>query len=109
MCIRDRDAPFVVIYSSGTTSFPKGCLHTFNTVACGARILARGWRLTSADVQFGPSPVTHTTGLVTSIMVPLIHGSGSHIMESWEPNLGLQQIKAHGCTITCLLYTSRCV
>ena len=44
--------------------------------------------------------VRRGAGLVTSIMVPLIHGSGSHIMESWEPNLGLQQIKAHGCTIT---------
>lgn len=94
------DEPFVIVYSSGTTSFPKGCLHTFNTMGCGARILARAWGLTTRDVQFGPSPVTHTTGLVTSIVLPLIHGARSHIMESWEPGLGLEQIKEHGCTIT---------
>jgi hypothetical protein len=35
------DEPFVVVFSSGTTSRPKGCLHTFNTMACGARLLGR--------------------------------------------------------------------
>ncbi|HET7399107.1 MAG TPA: AMP-binding protein [Intrasporangium sp.] len=94
------DEPFVVVYSSGTTSFPKGCLHTFNTMGCGARILGDAWGVTPDDVQFGPSPVTHTTGLVTSIIVPLIRGSRSHIMQSWEPRLGLEQIKEHRCTIT---------
>ncbi len=94
------DDPFVIVYSSGTTAFPKGCLHTFNTMGCGARILAKAWGYSTDDVQFGPSPVTHTTGLVTSIVLPMIHGARSHIMESWEPNLGLQQIKEHGCTIT---------
>lgn len=94
------DEPFVIVFSSGTTSFPKGCLHTFNTMACGARILARAWGYSTEDVQFGPSPVTHTTGLVTSIVLPLIHGARSHIMESWEPALGLAQIAEHRCTLT---------
>lgn len=94
------DDHFVIVYSSGTTSFPKGCLHTFNTMACGARILGSAWKVTRDDVQFGPSPVTHTTGLVTSIVLPLIHGMRSHIMGAWEPRRGLEQIKEHGCTIT---------
>lgn len=94
------DEPFVIVYSSGTTAFPKGCLHTSNTMGCGARILAKAWDVTTEDVQFGPSPVTHTTGLVTSILLPMIHGARSHIMESWEPRLGLEHIKEHGCTIT---------
>lgn len=94
------DEPFVIVFSSGTTSFPKGCLHTFNTMGCGARILAQAWGYTPEDVQFGPSPVTHTTGLVTSILLPMIHGASSHIMESWDPVLGLEHIKQHGCTIT---------
>lgn len=92
------DEPFVVVYSSGTTSRPKGCIHTFNTLACGSRLLAKGFGYTSDDVQFGPSPVTHTTGLVTSIILPLIHGAASHIMESWEPLRGIEQIRERGCT-----------
>ncbi|CAN5636053.1 medium-chain fatty-acid--CoA ligase [soil metagenome] len=92
------DDPFVIVFSSGTTSRPKGCLHTFNTMACGARLLGRGWGYTEDDVQFGPSPVTHTTGLVTSFIMPLIHGASSHLMEQWEPEEGLERIKRFRCT-----------
>lgn len=92
------DAPFVIVFTSGTTSRPKGCLHTFNTMACGARLLGSGWAYTSDDVQFGPSPVTHTTGLVTSFILPLLHGAASHLMEQWEPREGLERIAKFGCT-----------
>lgn len=92
------DDPFVIVFTSGTTSRPKGCLHTFNTMACGARLLGRGWAYTSDDVQFGPSPVTHTTGLVTSFILPLLHGAASHLVEQWEPREGLERIAKFGCT-----------
>jgi acyl-CoA synthetase (AMP-forming)/AMP-acid ligase II len=92
------DDPFLIVFSSGTTSRPKGCLHTFNTYCAAARLLGQAWRYTADDVQFGPSPVTHTTGLVTSILMPLIHGAGSHLMEIWEPREGLERIAKFRCT-----------
>jgi cyclohexanecarboxylate-CoA ligase len=92
------DDAFVIVFSSGTTSRPKGCLHTFNTMACGARLLGRAWGYSAADVQFGPSPVTHTTGLVTSFVMPLVHGAASHLMEQWEPREGLERIAKFQCT-----------
>jgi cyclohexanecarboxylate-CoA ligase len=92
------DDVFVIVYSSGTTARPKGCVHTFNTVACGARLLGQGWAYTDRDVQFGPSPVTHTTGLVTSFVLPLIHGASSHLMEQWDPLDGLARIAKFRCT-----------
>jgi acyl-coenzyme A synthetase/AMP-(fatty) acid ligase len=92
------DEPFVIVFSSGTTSRPKGCLHTFNTYCGAARLLGQAWHYTPDDVQFGPSPVTHTTGLVTSILLPLVHGAGSHLMEIWEPREGLERIAKFRCT-----------
>jgi acyl-coenzyme A synthetase/AMP-(fatty) acid ligase len=92
------DDPFLIVFSSGTTSRPKGCLHTFNTYCAGARLLGQVWSYTANDIQFGPSPVTHTTGLVTSILMPLIHGAGSHLMEIWEPREGLERIAKFHCT-----------
>ncbi|MCX4096704.1 AMP-binding protein [Nocardia sp. alder85J] len=92
------DDPFVIVYTSGTTSRPKGCVHTFNTYASGARALAIAFGHTESDVQFGPSPITHTTGLVTSVLIPLIAGAASHLMAEWNPVAGLADIQKFGCT-----------
>jgi acyl-CoA synthetase (AMP-forming)/AMP-acid ligase II len=92
------DDPFIIVFSSGTTSRAKGCLHTFNTEAAGARLLGQAFRYTEDDVQFGPSPITHTTGLVTSLLLPMLNGAGSHLMEVWEPREGLERIAKFRCT-----------
>ncbi|MGV9710997.1 AMP-binding protein [Gordonia sp. NPDC003424] len=92
------DDPYVIVYTSGTTSRPKGCLHTFNTYMSGARALAVAFGHTENDVQFGPSPVTHTTGLVTSVLLPLRVGAATHFMADWNPAQGLVEIEKYGCT-----------
>jgi cyclohexanecarboxylate-CoA ligase len=86
------DDPFVIVYSSGTTARPKGCLHTFNTFGCGSRMLARAFGYSGQDIQFNPSPITHTTGLITGFLLPLMHGASVHLMEAWEPRAGLADI-----------------
>src|SRR6201996_69544 len=86
------DDPFVIVYSSGTTARPKGCLHTFNTFGCGSRMLARAFGYSGDDIQFNPSPITHTTGLITGFLLPLMHGASVHLMEAWEPRAGLADI-----------------
>lgn len=92
------DDPFVIVYTSGTTSRPKGCVHTFNTYCSGARSLTTAFGYNESDVQFGPSPITHTTGLVTSVLVPLLNGAATHLMAEWEPEQGLAEITRFGCT-----------
>lgn len=92
------DDPYVIVYTSGTTSRPKGCVHTFNTYASGARALVIAFGHTESDVQFGPSPITHTTGLVTSVLMPLMAGASSHLMAEWSPVKGLADIQKYGCT-----------
>ena len=90
------DDGFLVVYTSGTTSRPKGCFHSFNTVRASASAIAKSLAYTEQDVQFGPSPVTHSTGLVTSVVMPLIAGAKSYLMEAWDPGEGLSRIEQHG-------------
>jgi cyclohexanecarboxylate-CoA ligase len=92
------DEPFVIVYTSGTTSRSKGCVHTFNTYCSGARALIAPFAFTEADVQFGPSPVGHTTGLVTSVLLPMLAGAATHLMAEWEPDRGIEEIQRFGCT-----------
>lgn len=93
------DDPFLIVYTSGTTSRPKGCFHTFNTLRASAAAISRSLAYTEADVQFGPSPITHSTGLVTSVVLPLLSGARSVLMEAWDPEAGLRLVQEHGCTV----------
>ena len=94
------DDPFVIVYTSGTTARPKGCVHTFNTYVSGAHALAVAFGYRESDVQFGPSPVTHTTGLVTSILLPMVAGAATHLMADWEPRRGLAEIARYRCSVS---------
>ena len=92
------DDAFVIVYTSGTTSRPKGCVHTFNTYCAGARALVGPFGYTESDVQFGPSPIAHTTGLVTSVLLPMLTGAATHVMAKWDPARGIDEIQRFGCT-----------
>jgi len=92
------DDGFLIVYTSGTTSRPKGCFHTFNTLRASAAAIRKSLDYRSDDVQFGPSPVTHSTGLVTSVVLPLLAGAKSYLMEAFEPNEALSRIQQYGCT-----------
>lgn len=92
------DDGFLIVYTSGTTARPKGCYHTWNTLRASSAAIAKNVNYTSEDVQFGPSPITHSTGIVTSIALPLLSGASSHLMEAWDPAEALDRIKQYGCT-----------
>ena len=92
------DDGFLIVYTSGTTSRPKGCFHTFNTIRASSAAIQRSLDYGPDDVQFGPSPITHSTGLVTSVILPLLVGAKSYLMEAFEPNEALLRIQEHGCT-----------
>jgi cyclohexanecarboxylate-CoA ligase len=92
------DDPFVIVYTSGTTSRSKGCVHTFNTYCSGSRALIAPFGYSESDVQFGPSPVAHTTGLVTSVLLPMLTGAATHLMAEWDPARGIDEIQRFGCT-----------
>ncbi|MFR9804992.1 AMP-binding protein [Pseudonocardia sp. RS010] len=97
----DPDAPHLIVYTSGTESTAKGCVHTWNTADYSGRGLARDvFRTRPEDVVFMPSPVAHATGLVVGILVPLTVGAETHLLDVWEPNEGLRRIEEYRCTAT---------
>jgi non-ribosomal peptide synthetase component E (peptide arylation enzyme) len=93
------DDGFMIVYTSGTTSRPKGCFHTFNTLRASSAAIADAIGYTDQDAQFGPSPVTHSTGMVTSVVLPLLLGGRSFLMEAWDPAQALDLIERHRLTV----------
>lgn len=98
--VGDPDTGSVIVYTSGTTSRSKGCYHTLNTMRASAMAIALSLRYTERDIQFGPSPITHSTGLINSILVPLLTGGSTYVMEMWDPERALGRIAELGCTAT---------
>jgi cyclohexanecarboxylate-CoA ligase/acyl-CoA synthetase len=93
------DDAHAIIYTSGTESRPKGCFHTFNTFGytvynLGGSVMGLG----PDDVMFMPSPITHATGLAMGVTTPIVLGCGMSLMDTWEPNAGLERMREHGCT-----------
>jgi malonyl-CoA/methylmalonyl-CoA synthetase len=64
-----------IIYTSGTTSRPKGCVSTFSAVAHQAQILIGAWKWSAVDVILHCLPLHHVHGLVNALLCPLMSGA----------------------------------
>jgi acyl-CoA synthetase (AMP-forming)/AMP-acid ligase II len=94
----DRDAPAVVLFTSGTTGRPKGVVHSLNTLTAGAANMAR---ITGADertVPFLVSPLTSITGVMQMHLVADRHAT-LVLEDSFEPGHSLERIDRHGATL----------
>lgn len=66
---RDPDEPSVVIFTSGTTSRPKGVVHSLNTMLAATRNFVVPAALTAADNIFTISPLASITGMLQATTV----------------------------------------
>jgi cyclohexanecarboxylate-CoA ligase/acyl-CoA synthetase len=94
----DADDGHVLIFTSGTESRPKGCLHTWNTIGFSVRGLSEAFQLDRSSVTFAPSPVSHGTGLALGVAAPIFAGGAIHLLDVWQPKEGLARIREHHCT-----------
>src|SRR3546814_4688455 len=80
----DPNAVKLLLYTSGTTSHPKGVLHSHNSLMAEL-LAARGyWGLGASDVVLMPSPVTHITGYLYALEMGFVTGCAAVLMERWD-------------------------
>lgn len=66
-----KSDPNTIVYlafTSGTTSKPKGVLHSDNTLLANARQLAKDWSIDNTAVVFSLSPLSHNLGFGAQVM-----------------------------------------
>jgi len=90
----------VVLYTSGTTSQPKGVLHSHQTLLAEARDVAGWCRLGAGDRVFMASPLSHITGLSYGIVLPADLGCAVVLQDRWDPQAAVDLIEASGCSFT---------
>lgn len=94
------DDRHLILYSSGTESRPKGCLHTWNSSSFLPKQAVIALGMTRDDVMFMPSPVTHALGLTLGVMAPTVAGASVHLLDVFDPTVALERISEYGCTGT---------
>ena len=84
----DPDDVCVLAYTSGTTSDPKGVMHSHRTLL--AELLhMRPWITPGAPNLMG-SPVTHATGMLGAVLAPMELGEDIHLIDRWDPTRVLE-------------------
>ncbi|BDB62832.1 cyclohexanecarboxylate-CoA ligase [Rhodococcus sp. RDE2] len=97
---RSPDDVVLLLYTSGTTSDPKGAMHSHNTLNYENRSIADLLELSESDVIFMPSPVGHITGILYGIQLPPMLRSGVALLDVWSPQAGMSLIDEYRCTTT---------
>jgi cyclohexanecarboxylate-CoA ligase len=102
---RGADEVTMVMHSSGTTSEPKGIVHSSNTLRYATEGVCRRWELTGEDVSLVACEFGFVGGLVFGYLPILLHGGTGVLMSRWEPEEALRLIEEHACTYVLLMPT----
>jgi cyclohexanecarboxylate-CoA ligase len=98
-----RPAPDAVTelqYTSGTTGEPKGVMHTANTLLGSVESFIRALGLAPGDVVLMGSPMAHQTGFLYGMLLPVMLGIKSVLLDIWNPAAAAALIQDEGVTFT---------
>ncbi|MDA1331270.1 MAG: long-chain-fatty-acid--CoA ligase [Proteobacteria bacterium] len=87
-----------ILYTSGTTGRPKGCMHTHETIMrnIAGAVLWEG--ITSTSVLLTTTPLFHVTGMQHSMNAGVAASGSLVILPRWDPKIAGELIEKHGCT-----------
>ncbi|ORW32522.1 AMP-dependent synthetase [Mycobacterium paraense] len=91
----DPAGPALIAFTSGTTSDPKGVIHSHQTLGFETRqLLANyppnlGRRLTAL-------PVGHFIGMLGALLMPVLEGAPIDLTDVWDPDRAIDLMEADG-------------
>ena len=93
------DDPWTILYTSGTTSFPKGALISHRNAVPHGWFAGETLRITGADRVLHALPMTGTWGGLCIPLSTFSRGACLVVMETFDPGLALHLIERERITI----------
>jgi acyl-CoA synthetase (AMP-forming)/AMP-acid ligase II len=86
----DPRTPALVAYTSGTTSDPKGVVHSHQTINAEIHQLAGMQDNRGGPAMLIGAPVGHGIGMLGALLIPVYRRSSVHLIDVWDPARVLQ-------------------
>jgi len=93
-----QDDPALLLYTSGTTGLPKGCVLTNKNMISGGENVTLAHELTRSDIGLVSLPLYHINGEIVSAMGPLVSGSSIVMPERFSAREFWPLISEYRCT-----------
>ena len=88
----------VLLHSSGTTSVPKGIMHSSNTLRYATEQILERWELTARDTNLVVCEWGFVGSLVFGYLVTLLSGATGVLLQRWDADQALVLTERHRCT-----------
>jgi fatty-acyl-CoA synthase len=102
--LRERQAsvkptdPGQILYTSGTTGFPKGAVQSQRAILNNGTIFARRWGIQQGERVCTAMPFFHAGGCVLGILASLGMGATLHPLIAFDPLKTLQVVSSERCS-----------
>ncbi len=89
----------VVMYTSGTSGMPKGVMLTYGNLDSDTTAAIAHATLTGQHKFLGVLPLFHSTGMLATLLAPVVLGSQIVYMGRFNPTAVLNAVREHGISI----------
>lgn len=93
--LRAREDVACIVYSSGTSGTPKGCMLTHANYLAQAEVLGRMFPMNEEDRYFSILPTNHAIDFMCGFLLPLMFGGGIVHQRTLRPEFLLPTMRDH--------------
>ena len=92
------EANCLILYTSGTTANPKGCMISHRAMVGNSRNLGKRYKVDASDKVWSPLPIFHIAGILPMTMI-LDVGGAYLTVPHFEAGIALEMLEKEGATV----------